>query len=170
MTGAPYVVIAGSIGVGKSTLLDGLLQQLAGSVGYREERESFLAEFYQEPAKHAFTLQLAYSLQYLQHSIAIHDEQRLVIQDRSIWDTHHVFSRWRRELGFISAIEFQLLNRIVEICEMHRKPDLFIMLDADVQTSLERIRARKLKEEAISTADCLQHRRVYFGRWFASVN
>jgi deoxyadenosine/deoxycytidine kinase len=166
----PYIVIAGSIGVGKSTLVSSLVAELPDAVAYREEREFFLEKFYRQPEKYSFTIQLAYSLQYLRHSIAIREVAQTVIQDRSIWDTHCVFSRWRHDLGFINEIEFCLLERIVGMCELLRKPDITILLDADVETSLKRIRMRGHSEEMSISEEFLAQVRRYYLEWFASLD
>jgi deoxyadenosine/deoxycytidine kinase len=159
-------VIAGSIGVGKTTTTQAVGDVLADSIALVEVRDLFLARFYDDPERYAFLNQMAYSLQYLEQTAEIAATSSNIVQDRSIYDTHQVFSQWRYETGLIVKDEFELLDRIFRIADKMARPTIFVLLEASVEVALERITARALPTELGLTKEFLSRLSERYADWF----
>jgi deoxyadenosine/deoxycytidine kinase len=161
-----YITIAGSIGVGKTTTTEALGAALPRTVARVEVRDIFLSRFYENPKRYAFLNQMAYSLQYLDHASEIAAISSNVVQDRSIYDTHQVFSQWRLETGLINRDEFELLDRIFRIADKLARPTLFVLLEASVEVAQQRILARALPTELGLTKEFLSVLTQRYTTWF----
>ena len=141
------LVLAGMIGVGKSTLT-GILAEHFNTQAFYEEVEDnpILDKFYEDPKRWAFSLQI-YFLNKRFHSIkdALHDDNNVL--DRSIYEDA-LFTRVNNMQGNISDVDLNIYNELLdnmmqEINGLPKKaPDLLIYLEADFETILEHIRKR----------------------------
>jgi deoxyadenosine/deoxycytidine kinase len=160
-----YIVIAGSIGTGKTSVCHLLKQNVDCAVFY-EKRDVFLESYYAEPEKFAFLNQLSYSIQFLEQAAHISTSLGMVVQDRSIYDTHGVFSRMQLTHNRISDAEFSLLDRLFRIADQLARPSLLILLDASEHTAFNRMRKRACVEERGVTIEYLTELRTTYLRWF----
>lgn len=163
-----YVIVAGIIGTGKTTAVQQVSLRLEKAAAFYEERDVYLSRFYSDPARYAFMNQLAYSLQYLSQAAHILKCEETVIQDRSIYDTHDVFSRMRFEEGLIKSEEFLLLKRIYDSCHLLTQPSLLVMLDASVEVAHRRVEARAHELEQGLTKELLYGLRDRYLAWYSS--
>jgi deoxyadenosine/deoxycytidine kinase len=161
-----YIVIAGNLGTGKSTAADLLAQEYPGTRLYLETREQILERFYAEPERLAFNLQLDYSLQYLEHALSIARSDGVVVQDRSIFDTHEVFSALRYRAGSIDSDQFRSLDRIFKMAVALAKPTHLVLLDAQPEVSLQRVVSRALSAERGVTLQLVRDLRNEYLSWF----
>jgi deoxyadenosine/deoxycytidine kinase len=165
MNARPYIIIAGNICVGKTTTCQLLGELLACSVFY-EKREILLKEYYSDPDKFAFLNQLTYSLQFLEQAADISKCKNAIIQDRSIYDTHNVFSRLQLQGNRISSLEFSLLERILRSADQLVRPSLLVLLDAPIDIVYKRMQIRGFKEELSVTPAYLAELRDLYLSWF----
>ena len=165
MNARPYIIIAGNICVGKTTTCELLGKSLACSVFY-EKREILLKEYYSDPDKFAFLNQLTYSLQFLEQAVEISKCKGAAVQDRSIYDTHNVFSRLHLQSNRISSLEFSLLDRILRSADQLIRPSLLILLDAPIDTVYKRMQVRGFNEELSVTPAYLAELQDLYLSWF----
>jgi deoxyadenosine/deoxycytidine kinase len=161
-----YIIVTGNIGTGKTTSVQHANLLLNNSVAFYEERDIYLSRFYSNPVKYAFLNQLAYSLQYLNHAALISKYDEVVIQDRSIYDTHEVFSKMRLNDGMISNEEFLLLKRIYDASTLIVQPTLMVMLDASVEVTYKRFLARAHQQEVGLTKGLLEELKDVYRTWY----
>lgn len=143
-----YVVIAGNIGTGKTTTAKLLRSLLHEATIFEEERSIFLSRFLAEPQKYAFINQLYYLVQCLEQAKQVPDCDGTIIQDRSVYDSHDIFSNIIHNQGFIDAEAFQLLDRVATVAKRLAKPDLLIYLEAPLTVCLRRVQSRAITSEA----------------------
>lgn len=163
-----YVIVAGNIGTGKTTAVQQVSLLLKSATAFYEERDVYLARFYSDPVQYAFINQLAYSLQYLNQAAHISKCDEVVVQDRSIYDTHEVFSTMRFEEGLIKSEEFLLLKRIYDTCHLITQPSLLVLLDASVEVAYQRFEARAHELEQGLTKELLHRLRDRYLAWYSS--
>ena len=161
-----HIIVCGSIGVGKTSVVRGMVDALPAARPFFEERDLYLARFYAEPEKYAFLNQLAYSLQYLEQAVQIMGTPENVVQDRSIYDTHSVFSRWRLQTGLIDRDEFAMLDRIAQCSDSLARPTLMVFLRATVEVAMTRVAVRGTPTEVGLEAGFLQMLSAEYERWF----
>jgi deoxyguanosine kinase len=136
---APYVAFEGPLGVGKSTLARKLAEYL--NAVFVEElfaENDFLPDYYEQPDRWAFPMQLWFLLARKGQAHQVNGARGAVVADFSPLK-EAIFAR---ELLRVER-EYQLYRRVAELVSVRqREPDLIIYLDADDRTVLERIRGR----------------------------
>lgn len=165
-----YVIVAGNIGTGKTSVIEALRSRVDGFLVLFEKRDIFLERYYSDPVKYAFFNQLAFSLQYLEQAVEIAKSSAPVIQDRSIYDTHHVFSRMKYDDGSISEEQFSLLERVFNVANSLVRPTLLVMLHAPADLIYDRMVRRGVKEEVKVPKSYLVTLGDAYDRWFSEFN
>lgn len=165
---SPYVVIAGGICTGKTTLVRGLRQHMHDATSLEEFRGVYLGDYYSSPKEFAFKNQLDYSVQYLGHATRLLDRNGPVFQDRSIFDTHGVFSRTLHDFGWIDAREFAILEELYQIGTRLAKPDIVVLLTASTELAYNRLKTRNIPAERLATREYLDRISLAYDRWFDS--
>lgn len=136
-----YIAVEGPIAVGKSSLA-GALAQNYGARLVREPLEDnpFLARFYEEPQRYAFTAQLSFLIErYRQQQELV---QMDLFQQATVADYLFAKDRIFAEIT-LSEDELALYDRIYGLLDARvRQPDLVVFLDADVDVLLRRLRKR----------------------------
>lgn len=164
-----YLIIAGPIGVGKSTLT-ARMQQSAGYFALFEEPDDnpYLQHFYASGAS-AFETQLSFLGQRLHQCARIADHLglgRRVVQDRSIEEDFRIFTEhaWRK--GLISTPQFEIYQSLYSGMQPFLpKADLVIYLAAPVEVLQRRIRARGRAYEQQLGERYLQEQNDLYEAW-----
>ncbi|HET7838910.1 MAG TPA: deoxynucleoside kinase [Rectinemataceae bacterium] len=145
-----YIVLAGNIGAGKSTLV-GLLAERLGFRPYYEPvaENPYLADFYADMERWAFNSQVFFLTHRVRAHRALMEDPHSVVQDRSLYEDAEVFARNLYEQGSMSRRDW------TGYCELYRTlkgllppPDLVIYIKASVATLKKRIAMRGREIEA----------------------
>lgn len=166
----PLIVIAGSIGAGKTTLAS-VLRDSFGMPAWIEhaERNPHLRGLYEDPHRWAFPAHEVF----LDHALQRHREAgragEIAVVDRSPHETVEVFARMLSGMGHISAAQLaQLRSRLSAAAEDLVRPSLMIYLHAPVDVLLERVRSRAWPQERVMTVDYLTTLAAEYSRFAAS--
>jgi deoxyadenosine/deoxycytidine kinase len=159
-----HVTIAGNIGVGKSTLVGILAEELGWQPYYELVAEHpYLDDYYADRERWGFHSQIWFlSQRYEQHQ-EIADTPVSVCQDRSIYEDYEVFVKGLLEQGILSHRDFRTYRRLFyALVRGVTPPTLLIYLRASMPTLLERINGRSRPyERAIPDAYLEQLNRRY---------
>jgi len=139
-----FVIVAGNIGVGKSTLVDLLCRKLNWEPFYEQVSDNpYLADFYKDMGSWAFHSQVFFLTHRLRAHHQIANHQTSVIQDRSVYEDAEIFAQNLYLQGFIGAREYKTYRELYEtVMEFLPPPDLVIYLRASVSTLSKRISMR----------------------------
>lgn len=139
-----YLVVAGNIGAGKSTLVDILSHELGFHAYYEPVAENpYLELFYQDMERWAFHSQVFFLTHRTRSHNALRADPRSVVQDRSIYEDARVFARNLARGGSLSDREWNLYSDLYEtVIELLPKPDLVVYIRASVATLKRRIARR----------------------------
>ena len=142
------VVVAGNIGVGKTSLTERIGSHLGWWTGYESVADNpYLPDFYADMHAWAFHLQIFFlghrADQYLE---AAHDP-RSAILDRSIYEDFHIFARALQHMGSLP------------------RPNLLIYLKAPMEVLMERIRRRARNMETGITPEYLSLLDSFYDEW-----
>jgi deoxyadenosine/deoxycytidine kinase len=168
----PYIVVAGDIASGKTTLTRALAEVMSLPALLEEpDRNPFLRSFYKDPARWALRSQLWFALDTLQQQIIAKNHGG--IQDHSVFEVVDVFAAALRDAGHMSREDFKLLQRAVELAEHDLQgPHLVLLLHTPLAVLQQRIADRSRDyENAISPMyleKLAQARRDLFAHWTLS--
>jgi deoxyadenosine/deoxycytidine kinase len=159
-----FVALAGNIGAGKTTAAKILSRHLGMELFAEPVVDNrFLAAYYGDMKRWAFTLQLEFLIRRIEHHELIHTVPKACVQDRSLIEDPEIFAKYLHGLGNMSDSELDLyLEYFRRLTQKVRQPDLVIFLKGDEQTSMDRIQVRGRKEEVGITLDFLAGLRAYY--------
>jgi deoxyadenosine/deoxycytidine kinase len=164
-----FLLVAGNIGVGKTSLTDRLAARLGWESAYESVTDNpYLADFYADMRSWAFHLQVFF----LGHRAEQHRRMALsavsAICDRSIYEDAYIFARALYQMGNMTERDYLAYRRLFQIVvDRLPAPDLLLFLEASVETLLGRIRGRDRAIEAGITADYLGLLNSFYDDWMA---
>lgn len=137
-----YIAIEGNIGSGKTTLARRLAEHYTAQLILEEfQNNPFLENFYKDPTRYAFPLELSFLADRYQQLKTILPQQDLfattIISDY-IFPKTKIFAR-----NNLDESEYELFSRMADILRIElQKPDLLIYLDCKVSKLQENIKER----------------------------
>jgi len=159
-----FIIVAGNIGVGKSTLVTLLSRTLGWTPFYEPVVENpYLGDFYQDMSAWGFHSQVFFLAQrLLLHQDVLRCPQS-VIMDRSIYEDAEIFAGSLFRQGKINARDYDTYRTLYRaLVDFLPAPDLLIYLRASVDTLVERIQNRNRSYElSISRAYLTQLNQEY---------
>lgn len=130
------ISIGGSIGSGKSTILD-MLKKNGYDVFFEPIDEwKHMSNFYRDKKRWSFTFQV----EVLQSFMQCDDSESMVICERSPWESYNIFCKMLVENGDITPSEAELFKKLYDTIAW--KPDVFIYLHTRPEVCYERIQKR----------------------------
>src|SRR5690606_31276634 len=144
--GDSVITIAGTVGVGKSTMTKALANALQFKTSLEKvETNPYLEKFYADFKRWSFHLQIYFLAERFKEQKRIFEYGGGFIQDRSIYEDTGIFARMHYEKGTMSEEDYQtytsLFNAMVMSPFFHH-PDLLIYLEGPFENILQRIRER----------------------------
>lgn len=173
------IVLAGMIGVGKSSYTEMMARHLQTEAFYETVNENpILEKFYEDPKKWAFSLQIYFLNQRLQaiKDAATHPNNVL---DRSIYEdmlfTEVINAQGNMSKEDLDIYKDLLENMMEELPEVPKKaPDLLVYLEADFETILRHIKMRDRSFEQIDhDPELLEYYRTLhsaYSDWYENYN
>jgi deoxyadenosine/deoxycytidine kinase len=167
-----FIAIAGNIGVGKSSLVKLLCNEMDWSPVYEPVNENpYLADFYTDMKQWGFHSQIFF----LSHRILIHkdimESKESIIQDRSIYEDAEIFARNLYNQGHISDRDFKTYFDLYEsVSSFLLPPDLLIYLKASEPTLQKRIHLRNRSYEKAIPSDYLLQLNDLYDQWIDNFN
>ncbi len=165
-----FIIVAGNIGVGKSTLVRLLCEKLGWQPYYEPETENpYLADFYRDMSRWSFQSQVFFLSRRLQihHKILHHSGS--VIQDRSIYEDAEIFARNLYLQGNMSDRDYATYRSLYQtLAEFLPPPDLVIYLRASVETLSRRIALRNRDYERSINPDYLARVNDLYNEWIST--
>lgn len=162
-----YLVVAGNIGAGKSTLVKLLSERLDYRPYYEPVAENpYLEDFYRDMPSWAFHSQVFFLSYRVRSHRALMDDPHSVVQDRSLYEDAEVFARNLHERGTMSERDWSAYNGLYRtMTGLLPAPDLVIYIKASVQTLMSRIALRGRGFEASITEEYLSGLNRLYESW-----
>ncbi len=141
MKSAYHIAIEGTIGVGKTSLAKILVERLNGRLVLEEfEENPFLTEFYKEPERFAFQVQLFFLLSRYKQQLDL--QQTDLFTNAIVSDYMFVKDRLFAALN-LNDKEMSLYDSVARLLEKNvAYPDLVIFLQSDTERLLQNIKSR----------------------------
>jgi len=162
-----YIVIAGNIGAGKSTLVEKLCESINWQPYYEPVSENpYLKDFYRDMDNWAFHSQLFFLSDRMSMHKELQDFKGNVVQDRSIYEDAEIFARNLYIKGNIRERDFKTYWKMYSIAiDLLNPPDLIVYLKASVPALKERIKIRNRDFEASISDDYLHNLNILYEKW-----
>jgi deoxyadenosine/deoxycytidine kinase len=162
-----YVVLAGNIGAGKSTLVRMMCERLGWEPYYEPVAENpYLADFYADMKRWAFHSQVFFLTWRARAHHELQEIRRPVVQDRSFYEDAEVFARALYRQGAMSQREWDTYRGLYQtLTALLPAPDLVVYLEASVGTLRARIQERGRDFEARITDSYLEELNTLYTEW-----
>jgi deoxyguanosine kinase len=150
-----YIAIEGNIGAGKTSLAGRLAEDFSGSIVLERFAENpFLANFYADPQRYAFPLEMSFLADRYQQ---LTDDLQAGAENGFIVADYHIFKSLIFSKVTLGGDEFALYKKMFDImyAEM-RHPGLYVYLKQDTQKLLAQIKARGRSYEQEITTEYLE--------------
>lgn len=164
-----HIVIAGNIGVGKSTLVGLLAERLGWAPVYElEEAHPYLGDYYADPRRWGFHSQVWFLTSRFRQQQRFAALAGTVVQDRSLYEDAAVFAASLHGQGILSDRDYATYRNLYgAVARELRPPDLIVYLRASVPTLLRRIAGRARPAERAIQAEYLESLERYYAAWVA---
>jgi len=162
-----FIAVAGNIGVGKSTLVTLLCQNLDWQPFYGPVTENpYLADFYRDMRAWAFHSQVFFLSRRLHSLRDVVNHPTSAIQDRTIYEDAEIFARNLFQRRNMSERDYHVYRGLYEeFIQFLPPPDLIIYLKASVPTLIERIHRRGRDFEQEVSPLYLQQLNELYNTW-----
>ena len=164
------VVVAGNIGVGKTSLTE----RMGDRLGWRTDFESvsdnpYLSDFYGDMRKWSFHLQVFFLGHRAEQYLEAVNDPRSAILDRSIYEDSYIFARALHHLNNLNERDYQSYRRLFDlVTKSLPRPDLLVYLKAPVDVLMERINKRARGMETGITTEYLSLLDSFYEEWLGS--
>jgi deoxyadenosine/deoxycytidine kinase len=168
------ITIAGTVGVGKSTIT----KALANSLGFRTSFEKvdtnpYLDPFYADFKRWSFHLQIYFLAERFKEQKKIFEYGGGFIQDRSIYEDTGIFARMHYEKGTMTPIDYETYTNLFEAMVMtpyFPHPDLLVYLEGSLDDILSRIKERGRPMEQQTPVAYWEEMHERYEKWINNFN
>ncbi|MAV64464.1 MAG: deoxynucleoside kinase [Candidatus Marinimicrobia bacterium] len=167
MTGAPFIGIAGNIGVGKTTFTRLLAERYSWDEYYESVIDNpYLSDFYGDMNRWSFNLQIYFLQHRFASQIDMSNNEKGVIQDRTIYEDVEIFARNLHSLGHMSNRDWNTYRSLFQnMVQFLKKPDIIIYLKASTDTLISRIKKRNRAFEKNIDPEYLHQLNTAYNTW-----
>ncbi|MDQ0233561.1 deoxynucleoside kinase [Metabacillus malikii] len=140
------ITIAGTVGVGKSTMTNALANALQFKTSFEKvDNNPYLDKFYADFERWSFHLQIYFLAERFKEQKKIVQSGGGYIQDRSIYEDTGIFAKMHYEKGTMSTVDYETYTSLFEAMVMtpfFPHPDVLIYLEGSLEDILKRIKLR----------------------------
>lgn len=163
------ITVAGTVGVGKSTLTTALAERL----GFRTSMEKvdhnpYLEKFYHDFERWSFHLQIYFLAERFKEQKAIFEAGGGFVQDRSIYEDTGIFAKMHADKGTMSQTDYATYNSLFEAMVMtpyFPHPDVLVYLEGELPSILNRINLRGREMEIQTERSYWEQMHGRYAKW-----
>ncbi|RFU71524.1 deoxynucleoside kinase [Peribacillus saganii] len=168
------ITIAGTVGVGKSTMTNALAQALDFRTSFEKvDTNPYLDKFYADFERWSFHLQIYFLAERFKEQKRIFEYGGGFIQDRSIYEDTGIFARMHYEKGTMSEVDYETYTSLFDAMVMtpyFPHPDLLIYLEGSLDDILDRIKERGRPMEQQTPIEYWEEMHHRYENWINQFN
>ncbi|ANU24751.1 hypothetical protein GPDM_04002 [Planococcus donghaensis MPA1U2] len=168
------ITIAGTVGVGKSTMTKALADALQFRTSFENvDTNPYLDLFYEDFEKWSFHLQIYFLAERFKEQKRMFEYGGGFIQDRSIYEDTGIFAKMHWDKGTMNKVDYETYTNLFEAMVMtpyFPHPDLLIYLEGSIEDILSRIQERGRAMEQQTPVDYWLEMHQRYESWINSFN
>jgi deoxyadenosine/deoxycytidine kinase len=168
------ITIAGTVGVGKSTMTKALAEALNFRTSFEKvDTNPYLDKFYDDFEKWSFHLQIYFLAERFKEQKRIYEYGGGFIQDRSIYEDTGIFARMHYEKGTMNPTDYETYTNLFNAMVMtpyFPHPDLLVYLEGPVEDVIGRIQERGREMEQQTPHDYWYEMHGRYEDWINNFN
>lgn len=168
------ITIAGTVGVGKSTMTKALAEALQFRTSFEKvDTNPYLDLFYDDFEKWSFHLQIYFLAERFKEQKRMFEYGGGFVQDRSIYEDTGIFAKMHQEKGTMNAVDYETYTNLFEAMVMtpyFPHPDLLIYLEGSLDDILGRIQERGRTMEQQTPVEYWVEMHERYEKWINSFN
>ncbi|MDL0429455.1 deoxyadenosine/deoxycytidine kinase [Bacillus amyloliquefaciens] len=168
------ITVAGTVGVGKSTLTKALAKRLGFSTSLEEVDENpYLEKFYHDFERWSFHLQIYFLAERFKEQKNMFESGGGFVQDRSIYEDTGIFAKMHADKGTMSLTDYTTYTSLFEAMVMtpyFPHPDVLIYLEGDLENIINRIEKRGREMELQTNRSYWDEMYTRYEDWISGFN
>lgn len=168
------ITIAGTVGVGKSTMTKALAEALNFRTSFEKvDTNPYLDKFYEDFEKWSFHLQVYFLAERFKEQKRIFEYGGGFIQDRSIYEDTGIFAKMHYDKGTMSSTDYETYKNLFDAMVMtpyFPHPDLLIYLEGPIDAVIGRIQERGRAMEQQTPNDYWIEMHERYENWINNFN
>ncbi len=168
------ITIAGTVGVGKSTMTKALANALNFKTSFEKvDANPYLENFYADFERWSFHLQIYFLAERFKEQKKIFEYGGGFIQDRSIYEDTGIFAKMHYEKGTMSKTDYETYTNLFDAMVMtpfFPHPDLLIYLEGSFDEILRRIQLRGREMEKTTPISYWEEMYERYQNWINNFN
>lgn len=168
------LTIAGTVGVGKSTMTTALAQALGFRTSFEKvDTNPYLDRFYADFERWSFHLQVYFLAERFKEQKKIFEYGGGFVQDRSIYEDTGIFAKMHFEKGTMSKVDYETYTGLFQAMVMtpyFPHPDLLIYLEGSFEDIVDRIRERGRPMEQQTPIEYWKEMHERYENWINNFN
>ncbi|MFJ5768180.1 deoxynucleoside kinase [Lysinibacillus sp. NPDC093210] len=168
------ITIAGTVGVGKSTMTRALAEALNFRTSFEKvDTNPYLDKFYDDFEKWSFHLQVYFLAERFKEQKRIFEYGGGFVQDRSIYEDTGIFAKMHFDKGTMSPIDYETYRNLFDAMVMtpyFPHPDLVVYLEGPIDDVIGRIQERGREMEQQTPNDYWIEMHERYEDWINNFN
>ncbi|MDV2581624.1 deoxynucleoside kinase [Alkalibacillus haloalkaliphilus] len=168
------ITIAGTVGVGKSTMTNALANALNFRTSFEKvENNPYLDKFYSDFERWSFHLQIYFLAERFKEQKRIFEYGGGFIQDRSIYEDTGIFAKMHYDKGTMTPTDYGTYKNLFDSMVMtpyFPHPDLLIYLEGSFDDVLDRLKSRGRQMEQDTPIDYWKEMYDRYENWINNFN
>ncbi len=165
-----HIAVAGNIGAGKTSLTNLLAKHYKWEAHYEDVIDNpYLDDFYNHMERWSFNLQVYFLKSRFKQLIQIHEDNKNVIQDRTIYEDSNIFAPNLHAMGLMTRRDFDNYLSLFDLMEnLIQGPDLLIYLRSSIPNLVYKIHKRGRSYENTISIDYLSRLNERYEAWISN--
>ncbi|MDQ0273882.1 deoxynucleoside kinase [Cytobacillus purgationiresistens] len=168
------ITIAGTVGVGKSTMTKSLADALNFRTSFEKvDTNPYLDKFYGDFERWSFHLQIYFLAERFKEQKRMFEYDGGFIQDRSIYEDTGIFAKMHYEKGTMSEVDYETYKSLFDAMVMtpyFPHPNLLIYLEGSLEDILSRIQERGRPMEQQTSIEYWKEMHGRYEKWINEFN
>lgn len=163
------ITVAGTVGVGKSTLTGALAKRLHFQTSLEQvDHNPYLEKFYHDFERWSFHLQIYFLAERFKEQKKMFEMGGGFVQDRSIYEDTGIFAKMHADQGTMSKTDYETYTSLYEAMVMtpyFPHPDVLIYIEGSLPSILKRINERGREMEIQTDVSYWEQMHGRYSKW-----